>query len=71
MLAPIVGGVIWIAVNVLAGRPAADVTGPGPYAMLLASSLFGTIGVIYYYRRFGKQHVRTGLAAEDGHADDR
>jgi len=54
MLAPIVGGLIWIAANVLAGREPADATGPGPLAMLLASSLCGLVGVIYYYARFGK-----------------
>ena len=54
MLAPLVGGVIWLAANHHAGRDLADPTGPGPYAMLLASSFFGTVGVIYYYARFGK-----------------
>jgi hypothetical protein len=54
MLAPIVGGLIWLAANRLAGRDFADAAGPGPLAMLLASSLCGLVGVIYYYARFGK-----------------
>lgn len=54
MLAPIVGGLIWITANRLAGRDLADATGPGPIAMLLASSLCGLVGVIYYYARFAK-----------------
>jgi len=54
MLAPLVGGFVWLAANHLAGRDLADPTGPGPYAMLLASSFFGAIGVVYYYARFGK-----------------
>ncbi len=54
MLAPIVGGVVWVGANLLTGRPAADAAGPGPYAMLLASSFCGAAGVAYYYARFGK-----------------
>jgi len=54
MLAPLVGGAIWVGANLLAGRTPADPTGPGPYAMLLASSFFGAMGVVYYYARFGK-----------------
>jgi MFS family permease len=54
MLAPIVGGLVWMAANWLAGRDPADATGPGPLAMLLASSACGVVGVIYYYARFGK-----------------
>ena len=54
MTAPIVGGLIWMGANRLAGRDAADPSGPGPIAMLLASSLCGLAGVIYYYARFGK-----------------
>ena len=55
MLAPIVGGAIWVAANLAADHDAADPTGPGPIAMLLASSLCGAVGVVYYYARFGKQ----------------
>ena len=54
MLAPIVGGLIWVAGNILGGCRMDDPTGPGPVAMLLASSACGTAGVIYYYARFGK-----------------
>lgn len=54
MLAPLVGGLIWLGVNRATGHDLADATGPGPYAMLLASSLFGTAGVIYYYLRFAR-----------------
>ena len=61
MLAPLVGGAIWVGVNLWAGCGVADVfiaaTGrpaPGPIAMLAASSLCGIIGVIYYYLRFGR-----------------
>ena len=54
MLAPLVGGAIWLGTNAAFGVGLADATGPGPYAMLLASSLCGVAGVIYYYRRFGK-----------------
>ncbi len=60
MLAPIVGGAIWMGANALAGcSPLAGCDpaigpGPGPYAMLLASSLCGTIGVVYYYARFAR-----------------
>lgn len=38
----------------LAGHAAPDATEPGPLAMLLASSLCGIAGVVYYYARFGK-----------------
>jgi hypothetical protein len=54
LVAPMLGAGIWVAANLLAGRDAGDTAGPGPYAMLLASSLFGTIGVFYYYLRFGR-----------------
>jgi hypothetical protein len=54
MLAPIVGGAIWIAANALFGHKITDAVGPGPIAMLLASSACGLVGVIYYYARFGK-----------------
>jgi MFS family permease len=54
MLAPIVGGLVWVTANWLAGVPLADPTGPGPVAMLIASSVCGGVGVIYYYARFGK-----------------
>jgi MFS family permease len=54
MLAPLVGGGIWVLTNLLTGHGATDATGPGPLAMLLASSLCGTAGVVYYYARFGK-----------------
>jgi MFS family permease len=54
MLAPLVGGAIWIGANVATGHDIADPLGPGPVAMLLASSLCGVIGVCYYYARFGK-----------------
>ena len=54
MLAPIVGGAIWVGTNLAAGRTMTDPAGPGPFAMLLASSLCGTVGVAYYYARFGK-----------------
>ena len=61
MLAPIVGGVIWVGANVLTGRGAGDPAGPGPYAMLLASSLCGTVGVFYYYARFGRTKGAAGV----------
>jgi MFS family permease len=61
MLAPIVGGIIWVGANMLAGRGAGDPAGPGPYAMLLASSLCGTVGVFYYYARFGKTKGAAGV----------
>ncbi len=54
MLAPIVGGLVWIASNMLGGCRIDDPTGPGPVAMLLASSVCGAVGVVYYYARFGK-----------------
>lgn len=54
MIAPLVGGAIWVATNLAAGKEAADATGPGPLAMLAASSLCGAVGVIYYYARFGR-----------------
>ncbi|MFB3893859.1 MAG: MFS transporter [Phycisphaerae bacterium] len=54
MLAPIVGGAVWVGANLVAGRSAVDPTGPGPFAMMLASSLCGAVGVVYYYARFGK-----------------
>jgi hypothetical protein len=54
LVAPMAGAGVWVAANLLAGRDAGDASGPGPYAMLLASSLFGTLGVIYYYLRFGR-----------------
>ncbi len=59
MAAPIVGGAVWVGTNWICNftAPADDpigATGPGPLAMLIASSIFGTIGVFYYYRRFGK-----------------
>jgi hypothetical protein len=54
MLAPMAGGVIWVTANLLSGHAATDATGPGPLAMLLASSLCGLAGVAYYYARFGK-----------------
>ena len=54
MLAPLAGGVIWVTANQLSGHAATDATGPGPLAMLLASSVCGLAGVAYYYTRFGK-----------------
>jgi MFS family permease len=54
MIAPLVGGAIWVGVNLLTGSAAADPTGWGPLAMLAASSFCGILGVIYYYTRFGK-----------------
>jgi len=63
MLAPLVGGGIWVAGNLLMGYEPADPTGPGPVAMLLASSFFGLLGVIYYYARFGKDDRRTSTGA--------
>jgi MFS family permease len=54
MLAPLVGGLVWVGVNSAAGYDVADPAGPGPLAMLGASSLCGVLGVIYYYSRFGK-----------------
>ena len=54
MLAPIVGGLVWVGANLAAGADVADPTGPGPLAMLAASSLCGAVGVIYYYARFGR-----------------
>ena len=59
MLAPIVGGAIWVGTNWLSGFvPTAHdplgAAGPGPLAMLIASSLLGTVGVFYYYSRFAK-----------------
>lgn len=54
MLAPTVGGLVWIAANMLGGCRIDDPTGPGPVAMLLASSACGAAGVVYYYARFGK-----------------
>jgi len=54
MVAPLVGGAVWMAGNLAAGLDAADPAGPGPVAMLAASSLCGAVGVIYYYMRFGK-----------------
>ena len=57
MVAPLVGGAIWVGANLLAGAAAADPAGPGPLAMLAASSFCGIVGVIYYYARFGKQAV--------------
>ena len=54
MAAPLVGGAIWVGGNALAGRPWSDPTGPGPYAMLIASGLCGAAGVVYYYARFGR-----------------
>ena len=54
MLAPIVGGLVWVTANWLAGKDLADPEGPGPVAMLMASSVCGLVGVIYYYARFGK-----------------
>ncbi len=53
MLAPLVGGAIWIFTNLAYGHEIADPLGPGPVAMLLASSLCGIVGVCYYYARFG------------------
>ena len=54
MVAPLVGGAVWVAANLAAGLDAADPAGPGPVAMLAASSLCGAVGVVYYYARFGK-----------------
>jgi hypothetical protein len=54
MLAPLVGGAIWVGANLAAGMPPDDPSGPGPLAMLGASSLCGIAGVVYYYGRFGK-----------------
>jgi len=54
MVAPLVGGAVWVAGNLAAGLDAADPAGPGPVAMLAASSLCGAVGVGYYYARFGK-----------------
>ena len=54
MIAPVVGGAIWVTANLLTGHSVADPAGPGPMAMFLASSFFGLVGVIYYYARFGK-----------------
>jgi MFS family permease len=54
MIAPLVGGLIWVGGNLAAGHDPADATGPGPLAMFGASSLCGVVGVIYYYSRFGK-----------------
>ena len=53
MLAPLVGGLIWVGVNIVTGHAATDATGPGPMFMLLAASFFGAAGVAYYYTRFG------------------
>ena len=58
MLAPILGAGVWVGANLLAGRGAGDPSGPGPYAMLLASSLLGASGVVYYYLRFGRGVAR-------------
>jgi MFS family permease len=60
MIAPLVGGLIWVGVNRWAGYDMADATGPGPIAMLAASSLCGVVGVIYYYSRFGKPVGQAG-----------
>ncbi len=54
MAAPMVGAAVWAGANALAGKDIADASGPGPIAMLLAASLFGAVGVVYYYGRFGK-----------------
>jgi MFS family permease len=54
MVAPLVGGAVWVAGNLAAGLDAADPAGQGPLAMLAASSLCGAVGVVYYYARFGK-----------------
>ncbi|HEY8239824.1 MAG TPA: hypothetical protein VIH35_00170, partial [Kiritimatiellia bacterium] len=54
MLAPLVGGAIWIAANVATGHAAGDASGPGPFAVLGASGLFGVAGVCFYYARFGR-----------------
>jgi MFS family permease len=54
MIAPVVGGVIWVLANGLAGAEAADATGPGPLVTLTGSSFCGVVGVVYYYARFGK-----------------
>ena len=54
MLAPLVGGAVWIGANLAAGAAPDDPAGPGPLAMLGASSLCGIAGVVYYYARFGK-----------------
>jgi MFS family permease len=54
MVAPLVGGAIWVLGNTAAGCEVADPTGPGPLLMLGASSLCGLGGVAYYYTRFGK-----------------
>jgi MFS family permease len=54
MIAPIIGGLIWVGGNTMAGVPVSDPTGPGPLAMLAASSLCGLGGVGYYYTRFGR-----------------
>ena len=40
--------------NLAAGFEVIDPSGPGPLAMLGASSLCGLLGVFYYYARFGK-----------------
>ena len=54
MIAPLVGGLIWVGGNMVAGVEVTDPTGPGPLAMFGASSLCGLGGVAYYYGRFGK-----------------
>jgi len=55
MSAPLVGGAIWVGANHLTGHAPGDATGPGPQVMLLASGLFGVIGVVTYYAKFGKE----------------
>jgi hypothetical protein len=54
MLAPLAGGAIWIGANIATGHAAGDAAGPGPFAALLASGLFGAAGVCFYYARFGR-----------------